>query len=65
MSGKEDSREQRVSFPGEMDAYLAYQPLVPKPHITFDPFLTPDLVKGPLRPFRALASLLYVVSHGS
>lgn len=26
VSGKEDSREQRVSFPGEMDAYLDHQP---------------------------------------
>lgn len=63
VSGKEDSREQRVSFPG--DTYLAHQSLAPKPHITFDPFLTPDLVKGPLRPFRALAPLLYIDSHGS
>lgn len=44
VSEKDDSREQRVSFPGGMDAYLTHQPPAPKPHITFDPFLTLQLL---------------------
>lgn len=37
LGGREERREQRVSFPGEIKAYMAYQPLAPKLHIALLP----------------------------
>lgn len=55
LGGREECGEQKVSFPGEIKAYMAYQPLAPKLNIAL--LLT---LYRPLT-FRALALFLCVL----
>lgn len=58
LGGREERREQRVSFPGEIKAYMAYQPLAPKLNIVLLPvsnsLQTPDLVRAPSETLQGL-----------